>query len=711
MAEIEPLQVVVYEGNADLQMSGGEDEFVALPGNGSTDAAQEGNADPVKGMIFDSEDDAIAFSQRYAQEKGFTITRRTSKTMDEKLQYFTLACNRQGKAQCSRNKLNQNPSTKTQCPAKLNFRLHDTDKFCLTSLILEHNHDLIPSETGINVCRNKIPGVRAKRRRQESSGRSEVCANNVQGGHYENPQFGENECTDNSKEETRLKLCANNAQGGGFENPQLGENECTDNSKEETRLKFSAEDTHVLYQYFFRMQSKNPNFFYAMDFDENSRLRNVFWADARSRAAYESFSDVVKFDAAYLTSKYEVPLASFVGVNHHGEPILLGCGLLSNQNTESFVWLFKSLLACMSYKPPKGLITDQCDEVQDAVEQVFPQTYHSWCLLSVMKKLPEKLRGFSKLKDFRFIFSNVVYESLTKCEFEKGWLEMTSKFGLQGNYWLIQLCINWQKWAPAYIKDTFWAGMAVTKECESEYALFDGYVSSGTKINQFLEQYSKALRDMVEKEKNADFKSSHEVASCITHYDIEKQFQLVYTNKKFEEFQEQLKGKIYCYPKLLKQEGTSYTFNVAQDVKIREQQLTLDFSVWFNGDGCDVKCACRHFEFQGILCCHIISVLTLMKVKEVPSKYVLQRWRKDLERSYTSIACSYDENVSTPIAQRFDVLCKSFYGVAEKAATSDALFESVMDGLAQLKVKVEAQHAIPNPQSGNASSERQDMEI
>lgn len=700
MAEIEPLKVVVYGGNADLQTSGGEDEFVALAGNGSTDAAQEHNADlqavdaegefvneeirfmePVKGMLFDSENDAIAFSQRYARAKGFAITRRTSKTADEKLQYFTLACNRQGKAQCStssRNKSKQNPSTKTQCPAKLNFRLHGPDKFCLTSLILEHNHDLSPSETGVIVCRNKTTGVSAKRRRLESSGRSEVCANN--------------------------------AKGGGFENPQLGENECTDNSKEETWLKFSAEDTHVLYRYFFRMQSKNPNFFYAMDFDENSRLRNVFWADARSRAAYESFSDVVKFDTAYLTNKYEVPLASFVGVNQHGEPILLGCGLLSNQNTESFVWLFKSWLACMSNKPPKGMITDQCDEMQAAVEQVFPQTYHSWCLLSIMKKIPEKLRGLSKLEDIKFTFSNVIYESLTKGEFGKGWIEMISKFGLQGNDWLIQLCINWQKWAPAYIKDTFWAGMAVTKECESEYALFDGYVSSVTTINQFLEQYSKALRDMAEKEKDADFKSSQEVASCITHYDIEKQFQLVYTNKKFEEFQEQLKGKIYCYPKVVKHEGTSYTFNVAQDVKIREQQLTLDFCVWFNGDGCDVKCACHHFEFRGILCCHIISVLTLMKIKEVPSKYVLQRWRKDLERRHTSIACSYDENVNAPNAQRFDVLCKSFYDVAEKAATSDALFESVMDGLAQLKGKVKAQDAALNSQSGHAS-ERQDMEI
>ena len=60
-----------------------------------------------------------------------------------------------------------------------------------------------------------------------------------------------------------------------------------------------------------------------MDINEEGRLRNVFWADARSRAAYEEFGDVVTFDTTYLTNKYDMPFAPFVGVNHHGQSILL----------------------------------------------------------------------------------------------------------------------------------------------------------------------------------------------------------------------------------------------------------------------------------------------------------------------------------------------------------------------------------------------------
>ncbi|KAL7199222.1 hypothetical protein ACSBR2_021496 [Camellia fascicularis] len=96
-----------------------------------------------------------------------------------------------------------------------------------------------------------------------------------------------------------------------------------------------------------------------MDLDGNGRLQNVFWADARSKAACKEFGDVVTFDTTYLANKYDMPFAPFVGVNHHGQSTLLGCGLISHKDTETFTWLFQSWLACMSGCPPNAIITDQ----------------------------------------------------------------------------------------------------------------------------------------------------------------------------------------------------------------------------------------------------------------------------------------------------------------------------------------------------------------
>lgn len=87
------------------------------------------------------------------------------------------------------------------------------------------------------------------------------------------------------------------------------------------------------------MRTKNTNFWYDIDLDDDGHLRNVFWADA-SRAAYDFFRTVVTFDTTYLTNSYDMPSASFVGVKHHGKSILFGCGLLSHEDVDTFVWLF-----------------------------------------------------------------------------------------------------------------------------------------------------------------------------------------------------------------------------------------------------------------------------------------------------------------------------------------------------------------------------------
>ena len=92
--------------------------------------------------------------------------------------------------------------------------------------------------------------------------------------------------------------------------------------------------------------------FFSIDLDEEDRLKNVFWADARSRAAYKYFGDVITFDTTYLTNKYDMPFAPFVGVNHHGQSILLGCGLISREDTETFTWLFeRDYHACLILFP------------------------------------------------------------------------------------------------------------------------------------------------------------------------------------------------------------------------------------------------------------------------------------------------------------------------------------------------------------------------
>ncbi|KAK1588204.1 hypothetical protein Q3G72_020919 [Acer saccharum] len=292
------------------------------------------------------------------------------------------------------------------------------------------------------------------------------------------------------------------------------------------------------------MQGENSNFFYTIDLDEDGRLKNVLWVDARSRNAYKEFGDVITFDSTYLTNKYDMPFATFVGLNHHGQSILLGCGLVSNEDTKTYIWLFQSWLACMLGCPPKSIITDQDKAMKNAIEVVFPSTWHRWCLWHIMKKLPEKLRGYKEYEQIKFTLKNIVYNSITPEEFEERWTMFLKNFHVSNNEWLNGLYVERQRWVPAFVKNSFWAGMLTTQRSESMHALFDGYVNSKTSLKQFVEQYENALRDKVEKEKHADFNSLNTQIPCVTHYAIEKQFQAVYTNAKFREFQQEVTDAI-----------------------------------------------------------------------------------------------------------------------------------------------------------------------
>ena len=124
------------------------------------------------------------------------------------------------------------------------------------------------------------------------------------------------------------------------------------------------------------MQDKNSNFYHALDLDDKLRVRNVFWVDTRSRTAYKSLHNVIIFDTTYLTNKYDMPFSHFIGVNHYGESIILGCGLLSGEDTYSFVWVFRQWLQSMYGIAPKAIITNQCQAMQRAIEIVFPETVY-----------------------------------------------------------------------------------------------------------------------------------------------------------------------------------------------------------------------------------------------------------------------------------------------------------------------------------------------
>ncbi|KAK2641451.1 hypothetical protein Ddye_023214 [Dipteronia dyeriana] len=338
---------------------------------------------------------------------------------------------------------------------------------------------------------------------------------------------------------------------------------------------------------------------------------------------------------------------------------------------------------------PKSIITNQDKAMKNAIEVVFPSTRHMWCLWHIMKKLPEKLRGYEEYEKMKFILKNIVYESITLAVFEERWSMFLEIFHVSSNEWLNGLYVERQLWVPAFVKDIFWVGMSTTQRSESMHAFFDGYINSKTTLKQFVEQYENALRDKVEKERHTDFNSLNTQIPCITNYAIEKQFQAVYTNTKFREFQQEVTGKLYCEVSLSPNNILSGDFFVKEYVHFGEDKhRSVDFIVHLNEVNCEVNCNCRLFESKGILYQHAIAVLIRHGIFCVPDKYILRHWRKDVKRCHTKVKISYDNWDVKPEGQRFDKLCNSFYEVADLATNNEETFCMVMEAIDCLKVKL-----------------------
>ena len=58
------------------------------------------------------------------------------------------------------------------------------------------------------------------------------------------------------------------------------------------------------------------------------------------------------------TNRYNLPLVPSVGVNHHYRTVIFGCGIISHENIESYVWLLKTFTETNDQKHLVSVITD-----------------------------------------------------------------------------------------------------------------------------------------------------------------------------------------------------------------------------------------------------------------------------------------------------------------------------------------------------------------
>ena len=137
------------------------------------------------------------------------------------------------------------------------------------------------------------------------------------------------------------------------------------------------------------MKAADKDFFCAFDLDDEDRVQHLFWMDGAARRAYKAYNDCLSFDNTFLTNRYKMPCAPFIGINNHGQSIQFGCGFLRDELSDSFVWLFKAFEQCVDGLAPLNIITDQDFGMRGAIDKVFPNARHRNCRLHIVKNAQE----------------------------------------------------------------------------------------------------------------------------------------------------------------------------------------------------------------------------------------------------------------------------------------------------------------------------------
>ncbi|KAG6686155.1 hypothetical protein I3842_11G002900 [Carya illinoinensis] len=505
------------------------------------------------GLQFDDIEDAHSCYKAFSRRTGFSI--RTNHTrlsnIDRSLIGVEYVCSREGSRRYNfKLKERARPEvaeTKCGCKAMMTIK-KDEDKWVVSKFVLQHNHELLTPRS-ISLLRGH--------RRVTSAQKNLIDTLNESG------------------IPTRKIMSVLSKESGGEYNVGCIAKDVQNYLGNRRRQLLGEGDAQKLYEYFLESERNNLGFVYSIQLNENGSMGNCFWADARSRAAYQYFGDVVTFDATYLTNRYKMPFVPFTGVNHHHQSVMFGCALLINEKSKA-----------MLGRAPFTIITYDDKSMAKAIIDVLPNTTHKLCLWHLLQK-------------FQHEFNHCIHETLTIEKFELEWTDI----------WLQNFYSRRSKWVPSYLRNTFCAGMSTTQRSESINKFFKDYVRSTLNT-----------RYLSEKEKDVKTKTSKPIMR--TSYSIEEEAAKIYTRKSFLIFQDDLfNSQRFKAYKTHEEDGRKIYW-----VGIAEKEKPA-YEVTLGRENNTVSCTCCKFEFIGFLCQHSLHVLAKKSILDtVMQSYILERW-------------------------------------------------------------------------------------
>ncbi|KAJ0715231.1 putative transcription factor FAR family [Helianthus annuus] len=427
-------------------------------------------------------------------------------------------------------------------------------------------------------------------------------------------------------------------------------------------------------------KDKDPNFRYNFKIDANNRLEHIAWTYGSSVRSYESFGDVVVFDTTHRLDAYDMILGIWLGVDNYGTNCFFGCVLLRDENMQSFCWALKTFLGFMNEKAPETILTDQNMWLKEAVAVEMPRTKHAFCIWNIISKFSDWFSALlgSQYGQWKAEFHGLYNLHLVD-EFELGWRDMVDAYGLHGNKHIVSLYALRMFWALPFLRCYFFAGMTSTFQPESINAFIQRFLSAQSVLENFVEQVAAVIDAKDQAALKQKMIRSRQKVSLKTGSPIESHAATVLTPYAFTKFQEQL----VLAPQYASLLVDNNYFIVRHHTEMNGGCKVL----WVPHDEF-ISCTCHDFEFSGILCRHVLRVLSTNNCFHIPYQYLPVRWRDSL---------TYTKPVLDPSSGNVQMLQSMVSSLVSEAVETD---ERLNFACGQLNLVLTRIKEFPGPSSG-----------
>ncbi|KAL6342650.1 hypothetical protein AAG906_012517 [Vitis piasezkii] len=252
---------------------------------------------------------------------------------------------------------------------------------------------------------------------------------------------------------------------------------------------------------------------------------------------------------------------------------------VDDESVGTYEWVLETFLEAMMNKRPISVVTDGDKAMRKAIKKVLPDTCHRLCSWHLQRNAFTNVH----IKDFSSIFARI----------QKVWHEMVANLGLNENRWVTEIYGKRKRWAEAYLRGNFFGGMRTTQ---------------------------RAILRIRQNEAKAEFESNNSSPVLSTKLAIlENHAATVYTKESFLKFREEMKNA-----------ELFFVVGVVSDHSMRAYTLSNTILP----DIVTLKCSCMMFESIGIPCCHMVVVMKVEHLEEIPQSCIMKRWTK-LAKVYT----------------------------------------------------------------------------